>query len=173
MSSPAAGAGADRGRRTLRLSDVGRMMVGWAAGAVALLITAALLPGLSAVSWIDLVLVAAVSSVFGVLVRPVLSTVAAAVGWLAVALVAIAGQAVTMHLARLVVPGVEAASFWTLIAATWIAASVATVLTWLVHAGTAEAYATALRRWRCSKTPPRMARRKCGTTIRTATSRFN
>ena len=29
------------------------------------------------------------------------------------------------------------------------------------------------RRWRCSKTPPRMARRKCGTTIRTATSRFN
>src|SRR5262245_8570854 len=29
------------------------------------------------------------------------------------------------------------------------------------------------RRWHCSKTPPRMARRKCGTTIQTAMSRFN
>ena len=29
------------------------------------------------------------------------------------------------------------------------------------------------RRWRCSKMPPRMARRKCGTTIQTATSHFN
>ena len=52
-----------------------------------------------------------------------------------------------MHLALLVVPGVEAASFWTLIAATWIAATVGTVLTWLVDAGTDEAFGAALRRF--------------------------
>ena len=133
-------------RSALRLSDVGRMLVGWATGAVALVIAAAVLPGLESASTLDLVWVAAVMAVFGILVRPVLSGVAATLGWFAVALVAIAGQAVIMHLVLRVVPGVEAASFWTLIAATWIAATVSTVLTWLVDAGTEEAFGVALRR---------------------------
>ena len=37
-----------------------------------------------------------------------------------------------MHIALLVLPGVEATSFWTLVAATWIAAAIGTFLTWLV-----------------------------------------
>ena len=122
------------------------MLVGWATGAVALVVAAAVLPGLEATSPLALVAVAAVMALFGVLVRPVLSGVAATLGWFAVAAVAIAGQAVIMHLVLLVVPGVEAASFWTLIAATWIAATVSTVLTWLVDAGTEEAFSVALRR---------------------------
>jgi uncharacterized membrane protein YvlD (DUF360 family) len=123
------------------------MLVGWATGAVALVLAAALLPGLDAASPLDLVAVAAVMAVFGALVRPVLSTVAATLGWLAVTAAAIAGEALTMLLVLQVVPGVEAASFWTLIAATWIAATISTVLTWLVHAGTDEAFTTALWRY--------------------------
>jgi uncharacterized membrane protein YvlD (DUF360 family) len=120
--------------------------VGWGTGALALIVAAALLPGLHAASVLDLVAVAAVMAVFGALVRPVLSNVAAALGWFAVTAAAIAGEAVTMAFVLLLVPGVEAASFWTLIAATWIAATVSTVLTWLVHAGTDEAFTTAV--WR-------------------------
>ena len=52
-----------------------------------------------------------------------------------------------MHLALLVVPGVEASSFWTLIAATWIAATVGTFLTWMFTAGTDDAFTAALRRF--------------------------
>ena len=147
MTGPGPVPEAERARRTLRLSDVGRMLVSWATGAVALIVAAAILPGLRAASVLDLVAVAAVMAVFGALVRPVLSAVAATLGWFAVTAAAIAGEAVTMLLVLLVVPGVEAASFWTLIAATWIAATVSTVLTWLVHAGTDEAFATALWRY--------------------------
>jgi uncharacterized membrane protein YvlD (DUF360 family) len=123
------------------------MLVGWATGAVALIVAAALLPGLEAASVLDLVAVAAVMALFGALIRPVLSSVAATLGWFAVTAAAIAGEALTMLLVLLVVPGVEAASFWTLIAATWIAATVSTLLTWLVHAGTDEAFTTALWRY--------------------------
>ena len=147
MTGAARGSSATPRRSALRLSDVGRMLVGWATGAVALIVAAALLPGLEAASVLDLVAVSAVMAVFGALVRPLLSSVAATLGWFAVIAAAIAGEAVTMLLVLLVVPGVEAASFWTLIAATWIAATVSTLLTWLVHAGTDEAFTTALWRY--------------------------
>ena len=55
-----------------------------------------------------------------------LVVVATAIGWLAVALLAITSQAVAMHTALLLLPGVEATSFWTLVAATWIAAAIGT-----------------------------------------------
>lgn len=137
-----------RSRRSgFRLSDLGRMLVGWATGAAALAVATALLPGLEASSFLGVVAVAAVMAVFGALVRPVLSSVAARLGWFAVTAAAIAGEAVTMLLVLMVVPGIEAESFWTLVAATWIAATVSTLLTWLVHAGTDEAFTTALWRW--------------------------
>jgi uncharacterized membrane protein YvlD (DUF360 family) len=131
----------------LRLSDVARMLLAWAISSLALMAAAALLPGLSASSPWQLVLAAAFTAVFGVLVRPVLITVATYIGWLAVGLLAIAGQAVAMHLALLVLPGVEASSFWTLVAATWIAAAIGTVLTWMATAGTDDAFTAALRRF--------------------------
>lgn len=130
-----------------RLSDLGRMLVGWATGAAALAVATLLLPGLEASSVLGVIAVAAVMAVFGALVRPVLSSVAARLGWFAVTAAAIAGEAVTMLLVLMVVPGIEAESFWTLVTATWIAATVSTLLTWLVHAGTDEAFTTALWRW--------------------------
>ncbi len=45
-----------------------------------------------------------------------------------------------MHVALLVLPGVEATSFWTLVAATWIAAAIGTSLTWMATAGNDDAF---------------------------------
>ena len=131
----------------LRASDLARMALAWAISSLALIAADALLPGLDAESAWSLVAAAAVTGVFGIIVRPVLVRVATVIGWLAVAVVAIAGQAVAMHLALLVVPGVKASSFWTLIAATWIAATVGTFLTWMFTAGTDDAFTAALRRF--------------------------
>ncbi|MGZ5413547.1 MAG: alkaline phosphatase family protein [Aeromicrobium sp.] len=131
----------------LRIADFVRMTMAWAINALALIAAAAVLPGLNADSKWRFVVVAAVTGVFGVVVRPVLATLAAHVGWILIVAVAVAGQAVTMHLALLVVPGVTANSFWTLVAATWIAATISTILTWLATAGTDESFDSALLRF--------------------------
>ena len=131
----------------LRVSDLARMALAWAISSLALIAADRLLSGLSATSPWRLVEVAAITGVFGILVRPLLVTVATAIGWLAVAAIAITGQAVAMHFALLVVSGIQTSSFWTLVAATWIAATVGTFLTWLFTAGTDDVFATALRRF--------------------------
>ena len=51
-----------------------------------------------------------------------------------------------MQLALSIVPGVEFDSFWTVVAAAWIAAAFGTLLTWLISAGTDESFAAALLR---------------------------
>ena len=131
-------------RARLRVSDLVRLALAWTISSLALIAADALLPGLEAATPWRLVAAAAVTGLFGVLVRPLLVTVATAIGWLAVGAFAIMGQAVVMHLALLVIPGVEATSFWTLVAATWIAATVGTFLTWLITAGTDDAFTAAL-----------------------------
>ena len=50
-----------------------------------------------------------------------------------------------MHIALLLLPGVDVTSFWTLVAATWIAAAIGTFLTWLATAGTDDAFTATLR----------------------------
>jgi uncharacterized membrane protein YvlD (DUF360 family) len=131
----------------LRSSDLARMLLAWAISSLALMAAAALLPGLSTSSPWQLVAAAAVTAVFGVIIRPVLIAVAAIIGWLAVALLAITSQAVAMHIALLLLPGVKATSFWTLVAATWISAAIGTVLTWMATAGNDDAFMAALRRF--------------------------
>jgi len=131
----------------LRVSDLARLALTWAISSLGLIVADVLLSGLEASSPWRLVMAAAVTGVFGVLIRPVLVKVATAIGWLAVATIAIAGQAVAMHLALKVVPGVETSSFWTLVVATWVTATIGTILTWMVTAGTDDAFTTALRRF--------------------------
>jgi uncharacterized membrane protein YvlD (DUF360 family) len=129
----------------LRVSDLARMALAWAISSLALITADQLLSGLQATSPWWLVAAAAVTGLFGFLIRPALVKMATAIGWLAVGAFAITGQAVVMHLSLLILPGVEATSFWTLVAATWIAAAVGTFLTWLVTAGTDDAFTAALR----------------------------
>ena len=77
------------------------------ASTVALIITGALLPGFSATSWWAYAAVAAAAGLVGLVLRPVLVEISARVGWLAVLLTALVGQALIMYVAIRLVPGIE------------------------------------------------------------------
>ena len=96
----------DRGAvKRLRSADLARMLLAWLAATVALAIAVELLPGLTASSFGPLLLTAAVAGVVGMMVRPLMVGVAARFGWWAVALLALAGQAVVMQVALELVRG--------------------------------------------------------------------
>ena len=64
-----------------------------------------MLPGFSYTSVAPLFVAAAATGLVGMIVRPVLVELAAAIGWIAVALATLFGQALVMQLALSVVPG--------------------------------------------------------------------
>jgi uncharacterized membrane protein YvlD (DUF360 family) len=130
----------------IRLTDLLRLVVAWLVSAAALGVAVRLLPGVEATGFLPLLGVAAVTGLVGMLIRPVLVELAAVIGWLAVGAMALAGQAVVMQVALWVVPGVSSTSFWSTLAAAWIAAAVSTLLSWLLSAGTSDAFDVALRR---------------------------
>ena len=129
----------------LRLADLGRLLTAWVTSTLALLVTATLLPGLSATSWWSYAAVAAVAGIVGLVLRPVLVEVSARIGWLAVLLVALGGQALVMWVAILQVPGIQA-SGWTAFVASWVSAVVGTLIAWATTAGTDDGLATSLAR---------------------------
>ncbi len=126
--------------KRLHLADVVRLLVTWVLSTLALAITAWLLPGFSIDTWYAAFAAAAVTGVAGLLVRPLLITVTAAIGWVALALGAVVGQAVVMQIALSQLSHVHLASFGTAVAAAWIAAILGTILVWLSSAGTTEAF---------------------------------
>jgi len=132
-------------RRGLRTTDLVRLVTTWASSTVALIITGALLPGFSASSWWSYAAVAAVAGVVGFVLRPVMVEVSARVGWLAVLLVALGGQALVMYVAILYVPGIESTA-WTAFSATWVSAIVGTLISWATTAGTDDGLVTSLSR---------------------------
>jgi uncharacterized membrane protein YvlD (DUF360 family) len=123
-----------------------RLLVSWALSFLALLLTADLLPGFTYTSWRPLLVAAAVAGLVGMIVRPVLVEVSAVIGWFAVALAALFGQAVVVQVALAVVPGVAFDSFWTAVAAAWITAAFGTLLAWIFSAGTDESFVASLSR---------------------------
>lgn len=135
----------DTQRRGVRLSDLVRLLAVWASSTVALMITGALVPGFSASSWWAYAAVAAVAGVVGLGLRPLLVEVSARVGWLAVLLLLLVGQAVIMYIAIMTVPGI-AASPWTALVATWVSAFVGTLISWATTAGTDDGLVTSLTR---------------------------
>jgi uncharacterized membrane protein YvlD (DUF360 family) len=128
------------------IADLARLLTTWLVAGLALAVAVELLPGLTATSAGPLVVAAAVSGAVGMVVRPLLVGVAAKVGWWAIALLAVAGQAVVMQVALELVPGVDSSSFWSTVAAAWIAAVVGTFVSWLLTAATPEAMVTGLKR---------------------------
>ena len=129
----------------LRGSDVVRLLLSWVVSALALRIAAAFLPGLSVSTPWGYLAVAAVSGVIGLVIRPVIVEVSARIGWIAVVLVALVGQALVIYAAILIVPAVTA-DFWTAVLASWIAAAVATLFAWATSAGTDEGLVSSLKR---------------------------
>ena len=132
-------------RRRLRSSDVGRLLAAWASSTAALVVTGALVPGLSATSWWSYAAVAAVAGVVGLGLRPLLVEISARVGWLAVLLLLLVGQALIMYVAIRTVPGIDS-SPWTALVATWVSAFVGTLISWATTAGTDDGLVTSLTR---------------------------
>jgi len=124
------------------------MLLSWALTVLALGAAAWLLPGFWIDSWVPLVVAALATGVLGMLVRPLIVAAVATVGWVAVGLGALFGQAVVLQLALAIVPGAHFESFWTAVVASWVVALFGTILTWLLSAGTDETFATALIRTR-------------------------
>lgn len=128
------------------VGDVVRLFVTWFLTFLAMLLTAQMLPGFTYTSWWPLIVAAAATGLVGMVVRPVLVQLAAAIGWIAVGLATIFGQAVVMQVAMDLVPGADFASFWTAVAAAWIAAAFGTLLVWVTSAGTDESFSASLLR---------------------------
>ncbi|MEU4293573.1 phage holin family protein [Kribbella sp. NPDC026596] len=138
----------------VRPGDVGRVVATYITSVLALALADAVLSGLRFSSFQQLLAAAAVTLVVGALVRPLLVVASAAIGWLAVLLLAVLGQAVILAVALSLIPGVEASSFWVVLAAAWIAAGAATIVAWLGTSGTPEAFTAALvRRTRRRRKP--------------------
>ncbi|MDZ4353385.1 MAG: phage holin family protein [Arthrobacter sp.] len=133
----------DTRTRGVRVTDLARLAAAWAASTVALIVTGALLPGFSASSWWDYAAVAAVAGIVGLVLRPALVEISARVGWLAVLLTAVVGQALIICVAIRLVPGIESTA-GTALAATWISAVVATLISWATTAGTDDGLITSL-----------------------------
>ncbi len=140
-------------RRTPRTAYVVRLLASWFLTFLALLLTADLLPGFTYTSWLPLVVAAAVTGLVGMIVRPVLVTLSALIGWIAVGLATLFGQALVMSIALAVVPGASFDSFWTAVLAAWITAAFGTLLVWILTAGTDETFVASLLRIRPTPVP--------------------
>ena len=97
-----------RGRGWFVLADLARLLATWLVSTLLLLLADALLPDLEASSLGSIAAVAAVSGLVGSLVRPLLVEVSVRLGWLTVLPLAFCAQAVVLHIAILLVPGITA-----------------------------------------------------------------
>ena len=141
-------------RTGLRLGDIARLVLVWLASSVALAVAAALLPGLTAVApWAYLV-ATAVAGLLGLAFRPVLVRVVARIGWLAVVLAGLVGQALLVYVAIWIAPGITA-TFWSAFWASWIVAVIGTAAAWLGSAGTDDSFTSSLLRRRMASEPVR------------------
>ncbi|TYL45038.1 phosphodiesterase [Nocardioides sp. BGMRC 2183] len=127
-----------------RWGDLARMLLTWLSSAAALAVAGALLPGLSATGPWSWMVAALAAAAVGALLRPALTWLSAAIGWIGVLVVALVGQGVVMQAALVLVPSITVDSFWTSLAAAWASALVGTLIGWLVTASTSESLVATL-----------------------------
>ena len=141
-----------RPRPRLRLGDIVRLLAVWLVSSAALALAAALLPNLTAQAWWAYFAATAVAGLLGLVFRPVVILVVARIGWLAVVLAGLVGQALLVYAAIWIVPAIGA-TFWSAFWASWIVAVVATAAAWLGSAGTDDAFTASLLRRRVKAIP--------------------
>jgi hypothetical protein len=139
-------------RSGLRLGDIVRLVVVWLISSAALALADLLLPNLTAQAPWVYVLATAVAGLLGLVFRPALAFVAARIGWVAVVLAGLVGQALLVYAAIRIVPGISA-TFWSAFWASWIVAVFATAAAWLGSAGTDDAFTVSLMRRRIKGVP--------------------
>ncbi len=134
-------------RSRLRIGDVVRLLVSWLLSALALGVAVWLLDDLTANSFWDVLWASAVTAVVGLLIRPVIVLVSAYVGWIAVVLAGLLGQALVTYVALELSPGITT-TVGAAIVASWIVAATGTAVAWLTTSGTDDAFALSLERGR-------------------------
>ena len=141
-----------RPRTGLHLGDIARLVVVGLVSSAALALADLLLQNLTAQTpWVYFV-VTAVAGLLGLVFRPALALVAARIGWVAVVLAGLVGQALLVYAAIWIVPGINA-TFWSAFWASWIVAVFATAAAWLGSAGTDDAFTVSLMRRRIKAVP--------------------
>jgi uncharacterized membrane protein YvlD (DUF360 family) len=135
------------GRSRLRFGDLVRLLVSWLLSALALGVAVVLLDQLHANSFWDVLWASAVTAVVGLLIRPVIVLVSAYVGWIAVVLAGLLGQALVTYVALEISPGITT-TVGAAIVASWIVAATGTAVAWLTTSGTDDAFALSLERGR-------------------------
>ncbi|HKX15912.1 MAG TPA: phage holin family protein [Propionibacteriaceae bacterium] len=134
-------------RTGLRLGDIARLVAVWLVSSAALALADLLLPNLTAQApWVYLA-ATAVAGLLGLVFRPALVLVASRIGWLAVVLAGLVGQALLVYTAIWIVPEISS-TFWSAFWASWIVAGFATAAAWLGSAGTDDAFTVSLLRRR-------------------------
>jgi uncharacterized membrane protein YvlD (DUF360 family) len=141
-----------RRRTGLRLGDLARLLAVWLVSSAALALADALLPNLTAQAAWAYFAAAAIAGLLGLVFRPVFVFVAARIGWLAVVLAGLVGQALLIYAAIWIVPQISA-TFWSAFWASWIVAGFATAAAWLGSAGTDDAFTVSLLRRRVKAAP--------------------
>ncbi len=141
-----------RPRVRLRLGDIARLMAVWLVSSAALALADALLPNLRSEAVWAYFAVTAVGGLLGLVFRPVLARLAARIGWLAVVLAGLVGQALVVYAAIWIVPDFNA-TFWSAFWASWIVAVIATAAAWLGSAGTDDSFTASLLRRRVVSKP--------------------
>ena len=141
-----------RPRTRLRLGDIGRLVAVWLVSSAALALAGALLPNLTAEAPWAYFAATAVAGLLGLVFRPVLALLAARIGWLAVVLAGLVGQALLVYLAIWIAPGINA-TFWSAFWASWIVAVIGTAVAWLGSAGTDDSFTASLLRRRAPTSP--------------------
>jgi uncharacterized membrane protein YvlD (DUF360 family) len=141
-----------RPRARLRLGDIARLVAVWLVASGALALADALLPNLTATApWVFFA-ATAVAGLLGLVFRPVLVLLVARIGWLAVVLAGLVGQALLVYAAIWIVPDINA-TFWSAFWASWIVAVIATAAAWLLSAGTDDSFTASLLRRRVASKP--------------------
>ena len=134
-----------------------RLLVAWLVSALALGVAVWLLDNLTANSFWDLLWASAITAVVGLLIRPAIVLVSAYVGWIAVVLAGLLGQALVTYVALEISPGITT-TVGAAIVASWIVAATGTAVAWLTTSGTDDAFALSLERGRKRVTTGRRPR---------------
>ena len=136
----------------LRLGDIARLVAVWLVSSAALALADALLPNLRSEAVWAYFAATAVAGLLGLVFRPLLARLAARIGWLAVVLVGLVGQALLVYAAIWIVPDINA-TFWSAFWASWIVAVIATAAAWLGSVGTDDSFTASLLRRRVASKP--------------------
>ena len=111
---------------------VARLILTLLVAGIALLVTEALLPGVTIDGWGSLLAAVIVLGLLNALVRPIFVGLVSGVSVVAVAIVSILFQVLVFIVISNVLPGVTVAGFWSAFWASWVFAIVNTILTSLI-----------------------------------------